>query len=87
MGNIIRCFSLNVKEIFPLTPDFTGARWFKSSVSGPTGGNCVEVAHLPGGLVGLRDSKDQGKTPYTFSRDEWQAFLDGARNGEFDLPA
>ena len=42
-----------------MTPDFTNARWFKSSASSVTG--CVEVAHLPNGLVALRDSKDVSK--------------------------
>jgi hypothetical protein len=36
--------------------------WFKSSAS--AAGNCVEVAHLPGGGVAVRDSKDRGKVPH-----------------------
>lgn len=59
-------------------------RWFKSSFS--AAGNCVEVAHLPGGGVALRDSKDRTKQPHTYTRGEWDAFLRGAKNGEFDLP-
>jgi len=41
--------------------DLTDLRWFKSSASSAAG--CVEVAHLPGGGVAVRDSKDRGKTP------------------------
>jgi Domain of unknown function (DUF397) len=67
-----------------MTPDFTNARWFKSSASSVTG--CVEVAHLPSGLVAVRDSKDISKAPHVFNRREWVAFLAGVRNGEFDLP-
>ncbi|MGC5279916.1 DUF397 domain-containing protein [Actinomadura citrea] len=37
----------------------TSARWRKSSYSGGTGGECVEIASVPG-LVLLRDSKDSG---------------------------
>jgi hypothetical protein len=59
--------------------------WFKSSAS--ASGACVEVAHLPGGGVALRDSKDRAKAPHVYTRREWQAFLTGAKNGEFDLPA
>ena len=59
--------------------------WFKSSASGA--GGCVEVAHLPQGGVALRDTKDRGKAPHVYTTDEWQAFLTGVRNGEFDLPA
>jgi Domain of unknown function (DUF397) len=58
--------------------------WFKSSFS--ASGSCVEVAHLPGGGVAVRDSKDRGKTPHVYTRREWQAFLAGAKNGEFDPP-
>jgi hypothetical protein len=68
-----------------MTPDFTGARWFKSSASSVTG--CVEVAQLPDGLVALRDSKDVSKPPHVFNQREWKAFLAGVRNGEFDQPA
>jgi Domain of unknown function (DUF397) len=58
--------------------------WFKSSAS--AAGNCVEVAHLPGGGVAVRDSKDRVKAPHVYTRREWEAFLVGAKNGEFDLP-
>ena len=57
--------------------------WFKSSAS--ASGACVEVAHLPGG-VAVRDSKDRAKAPHVYTRRVWQAFLAGAKNGEFDLP-
>jgi hypothetical protein len=32
----------------------------------------------------VRDSKDQHGPMLFFSQSEWTAFLDGARNGEFD---
>lgn len=50
--------------------DLTGAKWFKSSLSGDNGGNCVEVAELTDtadgpahkaghpDLIAVRDSKD-----------------------------
>lgn len=48
--------------------------------------SCVEVA-LADGIVGLRDSKDKGRGPVlAFTEPEWEAFLAGAKNGEFDLP-
>jgi hypothetical protein len=58
--------------------------WFKSTAS--SSGACVEVAHLPGGGVAVRDSKDRAKAPHVYTRPEWEAFLIGAKNGEFDLP-
>jgi hypothetical protein len=65
--------------------DLSGLRWFKSSASGANG--CVEVAHLPEGGVAIRDTKDRTKAAHVYTRDEWHAFLTGAKNGEFDLPA
>jgi hypothetical protein len=65
--------------------DDKNLNWFKSRASGANG--CVEVAHLPEGGVALRDSKDRSKAPHVYTRDEWAAFLIGAKNGEFDLPA
>jgi hypothetical protein len=59
--------------------------WFKSSAS--AAGNCVEVAHMPGGGVAVRDSKDRAKAAHVYTSREWDAFLIGAKNGEFDLPS
>lgn len=64
--------------------DLDALRWFKSSASSAAG--CVEIAHLPEGGVAVRDSKDRGKTPHVFNQHEWECFLIGAKNGEFDLP-
>jgi hypothetical protein len=46
--------------------------------------NCVEVAGLAGGGVALRDSKHRDGPVHRYTREEFAAFLDGARNGEFD---
>jgi hypothetical protein len=62
----------------------TGARWRKSSRSGPTGGNCVEIAALAGGDVAVRNSRDPGGPALIFTRDEWEAFRGGVVAGEFD---
>jgi Domain of unknown function (DUF397) len=61
------------------------APWIKSSYSGPTGGNCVEVAFLPGGDVAMRSSRQSDGPALIFTRSEWDAFLAGARDGEFGL--
>jgi hypothetical protein len=65
-------------------PDPANTRWIKSRLCSADG--CVEVAHLPGGHVALRDSKDVSKPAHVFDREEWAAFIAGAKNGEFDLP-
>ncbi|MET7290081.1 DUF397 domain-containing protein [Streptomyces sp. NPDC005573] len=44
----------------------------------------VEIAHLPGGAVGMRSSLDPG-TVLRYTEAEWRAFVLGARDGEFDL--
>jgi hypothetical protein len=63
--------------------DFSEATWLTSTYSG--GNGCVEVAFV-GGQVGVRDSKQQGQGPVLeFTANEWNAFLTGAREGQFDL--
>jgi len=57
--------------------------WVKSSLSF-SNSNCVEVANLPGGQVGVRHSKHTEGLVLWFTPDEWQAFLGGVRHGEFD---
>ncbi len=63
--------------------------WGKASRSNRTGGsNYVEALYDPySDCVVIRHSKhpDGIRIPYT--REEWEAFCDGVRNGEFDLPA
>ncbi|MDQ0778349.1 hypothetical protein QF026_006815 [Streptomyces aurantiacus] len=51
----------------------TGLTWFKSSYSGSSGDNCLEVAvHAEAVLV--RDSKDIRKPALAVSPDAWSAF-------------
>jgi hypothetical protein len=61
----------------------SGSYWVKSSLS-YANGNCVEVAHLPGGEIGVRNSRNSSGPVLRFTPDEWRAFLGGVRNGEFD---
>jgi hypothetical protein len=63
------------------------ARWRKSVRSGPTGGNCVEVAFLADGDVALRNSRQPDGPALIFTTAEWDAFIGGARDGEFGSPA
>jgi hypothetical protein len=61
----------------------SGLCWVKSSLSFSSG-NCVEVASLPDGGVGLRNSRDPEGPVLRFTPDEWHAFLGGAQMGEFN---
>jgi hypothetical protein len=56
--------------------------WVKSSYSGPQG-NCVEVAQLPGGEIAVRNSRHPDGPALIFTGAEWDAFISGARDGEF----
>ena len=47
-------------------------------------GNCVEVADLSGGQIGVRNSRDSRGPVLRFTPDEWRTFIGGVRNGEFD---
>jgi Domain of unknown function (DUF397) len=59
------------------------SRWIKSSLSF-SNSNCVEVASLPDDEIGVRDSKDAEGPVLRFTPGEWNAFLGGVQNGEFD---
>ncbi|MFE3517224.1 DUF397 domain-containing protein [Streptomyces sp. NPDC059166] len=48
--------------------------WFKSSYSGSSGDNCVEVA-LCSDAVLVRDSKDIPRLPLAISRHAWSDFV------------
>ena len=66
--------------------DLETAQWRKSSYSGGSGGNCVEVAASLPGVVVVRDSKDPGGARLLFTHAEWRAFTAGVRSGEFGQP-
>jgi hypothetical protein len=64
-------------------PDLSCVSWRKSSHSETEG--CVEVAVVDD-VVAVRDSKDAGGPALVFAREDWRAFVLGARAGEFDRP-
>ncbi|MCX4688764.1 DUF397 domain-containing protein [Kitasatospora purpeofusca] len=53
--------------------------WFKSSYSGPDGGECVEVAEATSAVL-VRDSKDRSGPSLTFSPAAWEAFVEFAQS-------
>lgn len=57
--------------------------WIKSSLS-QYNGNCVEVAGLADDIIWVRDSKNPRGRVLGFTTAEWDAFIGGVRNGEFD---
>ena len=81
------------------TSQLRGVTWRKSSRSGPTGGNCVEMAALPGrvldgaldgvpgGAVAVRDSWQPDGPALIFTAATWQAFTGGLAAGLDRRPA
>ncbi|MFB8274154.1 DUF397 domain-containing protein [Nocardia colli] len=65
--------------------DLAKAQWFKSTRSSGLK-DCVEVAHLDGGMVGVRDSKNPTGPALVFTPGEWDAFTAGVTDGEFNRP-
>jgi len=57
--------------------------WFKSARSNSQGA-CVEVNLDDPNNIYVRNSRTPEGPALCFTPDEWDAFLDGARNGEFD---
>lgn len=57
--------------------------WRKSSFSWQTG-NCVEVAGMPPGVIGVRDSTNPVGAILQFRSAAWASFVIGVRSGEFD---
>lgn len=55
-------------------------RWFKSTFSS-FNGNCVEVATLASGNIGVRDSKDPNGPVLQFSAQEWDQLLNNIKAG------
>jgi hypothetical protein len=62
--------------------DTTGMTWRTSSFTNG-GGNCVEVADLPDGVL-VRDTKDRTRPPFHCSAHAWRAFVQAVRAGEFE---
>jgi hypothetical protein len=47
------------------------------------GGHCVQIGTLGRSIV-IRSSTDQDGTYITLSRDEWEEFVAGVKDGNFD---
>ncbi|AVH97718.1 DUF397 domain-containing protein [Streptomyces cinereoruber] len=60
--------------------NLTGARWRKSSYSGDTGGNCIEVADLAAHIA-VRDSKNPEGPAFLATPAAFTAFVTAAAEG------
>jgi hypothetical protein len=61
--------------------------WKKSTRSSPSGDNCVEVGRAPkDDHIYVQDTKNlPGQRILKFTPGEWEAFIGGVKDGEFDF--
>jgi hypothetical protein len=80
-----RAVEIRLKGNIVEEPDRTEPNWRKSSHS--SSGGCVEVAlGTRERDILVRDSKNRNGPVLRFSPLEWNAFINGVRDGEFELP-
>lgn len=67
--------------------ELAGVSWRISSFSNSGGASCVEAGPLAdgSGRVAVRHSHHPTGSVVVYTREEWNAFLAGARSGEFDF--
>ncbi|GAB4007051.1 DUF397 domain-containing protein [Glycomyces albus] len=67
--------------------ELAGIRWKISTRSTNNGGQCVEAGPLAdgSGRVAVRHSHHPEGATVVYTRAEWDAFLAGAKDGEFDF--
>jgi hypothetical protein len=72
-----------------MSESMPGVAWHISTRSDALGGNCVEAGPLVdgSGRVAVRHSKSPDGAVIVYTRTEWEAFLDGVKDGEFDFTA
>jgi hypothetical protein len=64
--------------------DLDDVRWFAGSGPEPARANQVEVAFV-GEAIAVRDAQNPDGPALIFTPAEWDAFVGGAKDGEFDL--
>jgi hypothetical protein len=64
--------------------EMLATQWRKSSRSGDTGGDCVEVA-LIDPMVAVRDSKDPSGPKFLIAPSGWRLLVWEIKRGEHDL--
>ncbi|MFR9802579.1 DUF397 domain-containing protein [Pseudonocardia sp. RS010] len=75
----------HIADVQRADPELGGLVWRHSTFSQGSDQTCRDVAFTPGQVV-VRDSKDPEGPVLRFTAREWEVFLLGVRNNEFDLP-
>ncbi|GGK94683.1 DUF397 domain-containing protein [Mangrovihabitans endophyticus] len=71
-------------EVKGLHVDLSRAEWIKSTRGAHAAPNPIEVAFV-GEAIAVRDAKNPAGPALIFTAAEWDAFVGGAKDGEFDL--
>jgi Domain of unknown function (DUF397) len=66
-----------------LATELRDVTWRKSRHSNSQG-TCVELAGLPGGEIAVRNSRHPDSPALIYTPAEMDAFIRGAKDGEFD---
>ncbi|MEV7011029.1 DUF397 domain-containing protein [Streptosporangium sp. NPDC051022] len=68
--------------------ELANVAWHISTRSPDAGGQCVEAGPLGdgSGRVAVRHSRRPDAEVIVYSRAEWEAFVGGVKDGEFDFP-
>jgi hypothetical protein len=64
--------------------DVSRAVWRKAEIDNGNAQGWVEVAFVDD-LIGVRNSADPDGPILIFTEGEWKAFVEGAKDGEFDI--
>jgi hypothetical protein len=72
-----------------MSESLPGVAWHVSTRSDGLGGMCVEAGPLAdgSGRVAVRHSKAPDGATIVYTRGEWEAFIAGVKDGEFDFTA
>jgi hypothetical protein len=72
-----------------MSESLLGVAWHVSTRSDGLGGMCVEAGPLAdgSGRVAVRHSKAPDGATIVYTRGEWEAFIAGVKDGEFDFTA
>lgn len=65
--------------------DLSRAQWRRGSQTGDPGTGHLEIAFVDG-YIAMRNSADPDGSVLVFTPAEWDAFVLGAKDGEFDEP-
>jgi len=58
---------------------------FRKSSLCPHNAHCCVAVAYKNEMIALRDTKNPKQAPLYFTKDEWESFIGGVKNNEFDF--